>query len=49
MKNSKNRNALPKKYPTHKSYPENKDDLDSRKNKEDGYEGKPNKNGDLEK
>jgi hypothetical protein len=50
MKNSKGANPTHSKQPApHKRSPENKDNLDSRENKENGYQGKKNGKGDLEK
>lgn len=50
MKNSRGVSSTHPKQPgSHKVSPENKDNLDSRENKEAGYLGKKNEKGDREK
>lgn len=50
MKNSRGASNTHSKQPgSHKARPENKDNLDSRENKEGNYPGKKNEKGDLEK
>lgn len=49
MKNSRGASSTHRKQPaSHKVRPENKDNLDSRENKENGYLGRTNEKGDRE-